>query len=117
MTNETIFQLSNYLDAIASKCTGKLGYYVAKNLRLLKNELVEYNDKRNELIRKYGTQNGDNIVIENGSEAYFNFMKELKEYDSIESGVNLIKFDSSLLENSTLDAREQMVMLEYFISD
>lgn len=117
MTNKTLFELGIFLNAVASKCTGKLGFYVAKNIRKMNEELTEYNNSRNELIRKYGKKNGENIVIEPNSESFFKFLEEMKTYDEIETEFETIKFSSSLLEESNLNAQEQMIMLDYFVEE
>ena len=117
MTNKTLFELGTFLNAVASKCTGKLGFYVAKNIRKMNEELTAYNNSRNELIRKYGKQNGENIVIEPNSDSFYKFLEEMKTYDEIETEFETIKFSSSLLEESNLNAQEQMIMLDYFVED
>ena len=49
------YNLLNFLNNISKKCIGKLGYAVARNIRVLNTELTEFQNVRNELIRKYGT--------------------------------------------------------------
>ena len=107
------FNLLTFLNGIATKCTGKLGYAVARNIRILNTELTEFQNARNELIRKYGTKDGDNIFIENGSEAFFSFQNEMKQYESIELDIPLMKVNREVLENSDLSADLLLVMSNY----
>ena len=63
--------------------TGMLGFAIAKNRRMLANELVEYDQKRNELIQKYGEHvDGNNFTFtpENAKQFY----EEMAQYDNIE---------------------------------
>ena len=107
------FNLLTFLNGIATKCKGKLGYAVARNIRVLNTELTEFQNKRNELIKKYGTNDGDNIFIENGSEAFFSFQNEMKEYVNIELDISLMKVGQDVLENSDLSADILLVLSSY----
>ena len=62
--------------------TGRLGYAIAKNMRKLSEEITEYSQKRDELIMKYGEQDGDRYRIP--PEKAADFLSELSEYDGIE---------------------------------
>lgn len=113
-TNEALI-FSNFLTDIASKCTGKLGYAIARNIRLLNTELTEYNNKRNELIRKYGAEKGDQIVIEKGSKEYYSFLEEMKEYEDIDVDVELMKVSQEILESSELNANTMLILMDYMV--
>lgn len=107
------FNLLNFLNNIATKCKGKLGYAVARNIRVLNTELTEFQNERNELIRKYGTKEGDNIFIEAGSEAFFKFHNEMKQYESLDLDIPLMKVDREVLEGSDLSADILLVLSNY----
>ena len=65
------------------KESGKLGFAIAKNMRKLADELVEYDQKRGEIIQKYGIPEGDNryrFTEENAKKFY----EEMEEYDAME---------------------------------
>ena len=62
--------------------SGKLGFAIAKNMRKLSNELVEYDAKRRELIQTYGTDLGDGR-FSFSPEAAERFNAEISEYDSM----------------------------------
>lgn len=66
-----------------TKETGMLGFAIAKNMRKLANELIEYDSKRNELIKKYGTQTeGDRYQFTaDGSKRFY---EEMKPFDELE---------------------------------
>lgn len=66
-----------------TKETGMLGFAIAKNMRKLANELIEYDSKRNELIKKYGTQTeGDRYQFT--AEDSKRFYEEMKPFDELE---------------------------------
>ena len=106
----TIIKISNYLHSlqlIEDKVAGKLGYFVARNIRLLSNELTEFEKIRTDLIYKYGTQIGEDEykVLENTSE-YVEFSNELQTFFDIEHDVNFSRVPASLVMNSSLTAKE-----------
>lgn len=105
--------LKTFLESIAKECTGKLGYAVARNIRILTTELTEFENEREKLIRKYGKQNGDQIIIENGSKEYFEFLEEMKEFEDIELNFELMKVSQELLENSNLTADKMYILINY----
>ena len=63
--------------------TGLLGFAIAKNMRKLANELVEYDGKRNELLQKYGTPAEGNRY-EFTKENAKRFYDEMAQYDNLE---------------------------------
>ena len=107
------YNLLNFLNNISKQCIGKLGYAVARNIRVLNTELTEFQNERNELIRKYGTKEGDNIFIEAGSEAFFKFQNEMKQYESLDLDIPLMKVDREVLEGSDLSADILLVLSNY----
>lgn len=65
------------------KESGILGFAIARNMRKLANELIEYDSKRNELIKKYGTQTeGDRYQFT--AEDSKRFYEEMKPFDELE---------------------------------
>lgn len=56
---------------------GKLGYVMARTLRILSAEIKDYDEKRIELIQKYGEENGDGYEVIPGTENYKKFLDEL----------------------------------------
>lgn len=115
MKTNTANMLKNFLESIANECTGKLGYAVARNIRLLSTELTEYNDRRNELIRKYGVENDGVISVENGSEGFYKLMEEMKEYEDIEINIELMKVSEDTLSNSNISADKMLVLMDYMV--
>ena len=81
ITNIEAFQSVQTLSALKER--GKLGYAIARNMRKLEEELTEYTERRNELIKAYGSPTGDGeyqIPAANMGA----FFKEMDEYNEIE---------------------------------
>lgn len=75
----------------------KIGYYAARNYRILNDSLVEYQNFKNSLIAKYGTTDVDDdgnelqtISIKVGSQNFDDFLKELEPFNNIEHEVELM---------------------------
>ena len=97
------------------KETGKLGFAIAKNARKLKDELKEYDAKRDELIEKYGTALGDgrfNLTSENASM----LQEEMAEYDSIEFEFEPLKVSEEVFCGGNLTS-DQMYMLMWMVDE
>lgn len=64
----------------------RIGYFAARNSRLLMNELTEYYSFRDNLIRKYGApgEKKGTIALEVGGENWDSFRAEMDEFDNIE---------------------------------
>lgn len=80
----------------------RIGYLAARNYRVLSDALTEYNQFRNELIKKYGTPDKTEEGIELptasikvGSPEFKAFRDEMATYSNIEQEVELMtaKFD------------------------
>ena len=61
-----------------SECTGKLAYALSKTRRKMAAEVKDFEDTRDGLIRKYGTEDENgNIRIEPDTEGYTKFINEI----------------------------------------
>ena len=64
MTNAEILNHYEELKKVAG-CTGTLGWYVYKNLKILKDAIEPYMQAHNDLIRKYGGSEIQEVPKEN----------------------------------------------------
>lgn len=85
--------LSNHLER-----TDKIGYAAARNTRILQNAALEYLQRREQLVNKYGETELDESGRPTGrkmlkftSPAFKDFAEELEEYALIEHDVDLFK--------------------------
>ena len=96
---------------------GIVGYKIARNLRMINEELIEYNKQREELFKKYGTQEGDSLKIDKDSENYLLFMKEMKPFDDLEVEFNFLKITQDELMNSELTAEQMLILSDYIVEE
>lgn len=101
--DEADFYLS-VLKLISIKVTGKLGYAVARNMRALSISLKEYTEVKNNLISKYGEDNGNEIELKAASENFKLYQAEIAEYASIEHDVDIMQVEAETVFNSPLTA-------------
>lgn len=101
---------------------GKVGYAAARNTRMLNNAIVEYIERRNALIRKYG----DSVKDENGkvqpptgisvnSPNFDKFYEELEPFAIIEHEVDImkIKYDEAM----DVLTGEEMLNVEWMLEE
>lgn len=111
LTNKEIFENLSSLLKISDKVTGKVGYAVSYNIRKLSDEVPEYENMRDDLIKKYGTEDEEGKVgIRIGSEEYQKFSEEIEQYDKMEFDINIIMVKPEDLESSDLTAKEMLGM-------
>jgi hypothetical protein len=96
LKNIQMDQMINSLQKVLSH-RDKIGYYAARNYRILNDSLVEYQNFKNSLISKYGTTDVDTdgnelqtISIKVGSQNFDDFLKELEPFNNIEHEVELM---------------------------
>lgn len=107
LTNQQMDEDLYYLHEISAKVAGKLGYYVAKNARILTNELVEYGKIKDNLIKEYGTADeSGRYSLSMDSPNFAEFATKLQEYSDIECNVNLMMIDPEIVYDSGLNGQE-----------
>ena len=96
LKNIQMDQMINSLQNVLSH-RDKIGYYAARNYRILNDSLIEYQNFKNSLIAKYGTTDVDSdgnelqtISIKVGSQNFDDFLKELEPFNNIEHEVELM---------------------------
>jgi len=96
LKNIQMDQMINSLQKVLSH-RDKIGYYAARNYRILNDSLIEYQNFKNSLIAKYGTTDVDSdgnelqtISIKVGSKNFDDFLKELEPFNNIEHEVELM---------------------------
>ena len=80
ITNAEAYQ---YFQALQdAKEAGMLGFAIAKNMRKLAGELVEYEQKRSELLQKHGEDIGNGKFQLTG-EHVLQYLAEMKPFDEL----------------------------------
>lgn len=117
LTNQDMDNYVQALSKVSTKVTGKLAYAVARNIRKLSTELVDYQTFKNNTIEKFGSINEKGVYsIEFGTEAYLNYLKEMKEINNLTNGVELQMVSVSDIESSELNAQE-ILSIDFMIEE
>ena len=116
----TNIEMSNYLNSlqqVSNKVKGKLGYAVARNIRKISDELIEFENLRLEHIRKYGTvnENGE-CVIKKDTEEYEKFLTDMQEYVTIAHDVDIHMVDAEEIFKSDLTA-DEITTIDFMINE
>ena len=103
LTNAEMWEAVQVLSE--TKETGKLGYACARNLRKILNESREYMAKRDELLKKYGEdQGGGKYTI--APENLQTFTNALNDYSQIEHDVDIMQVPEDVFCSGTLTTKE-----------
>ena len=94
---------------------GIVGFKIARNYRMIQEELKEYTDKKRELFEKYGTQQDGNLIIDKGSENYPLFLEEMKPYEDMEVNFDFRMISEEELIDSGLTAEQMIVLSDYMV--
>lgn len=103
-TNAEMDQMLTALEPMLER-RDVIGYAAARNSRILRTELTEYLDVRDELVKKYGENDVDEdgnptgqISIEFDSPNFGKFMDEFERYSSIshEPDIYKLKYDEAI---------------------
>ena len=105
-------ELSSMLNA-----KGIVGYKIARNLRMINDELKEYHQIKADLFRKYGREADGQLVIDKGSDGYPLYLQEIAPIESEEISFNFRAFTDEELEQSDLTGRQMMFLMENFMGD
>lgn len=112
ITYEHAYQCASVLRSLDEK--GLFGFAIAKNLRKLDEELVEYTEKRTELVQKYGTIYGTKYEIKN--ENIKEFLDELGKYGNETFEFNPQTVNSELFCSGSLTS-SQMYLLDWMVKE
>lgn len=94
---------------------GIVGYKIARNLRMINDELKEYYEFKQELFKKYGTADGDKIVIQKDSDGYPLYMSEIKPFEQQDVEFDFRMINEEELVDSDLTAQQMYILNEYMV--
>lgn len=117
-TNQQMEQMLDALQPLLER-RDVIGYAAARNSRMLRDELTEYQKVRDELVMKYGSADLDeegnptgNITLAVGSPNFPQFVEEISRYATIshEPEIFMLKYEEAIgqLSGSELLAVEWM---------
>lgn len=113
MTNE---QMLNSL-AVLSKLeeTGMLGFAIARNRKKLSEECKEYSEKRDELLKEFGTDVG-NGQFQLTTDKVADFIEALKPYGELEFDVPVMTVSQDVFCSGSLTS-SQMLILDWMVEE
>ena len=98
--NKTLDAMNTVLDGYLDK-TGKLGYAIARNKRLISDNLTEFSAARRGLVEKYGVTTYDDdgnpltITVAEGDPNYPKFVEEITPILEAEITVDIFTISSA----------------------
>lgn len=94
---------------------GIVGLKLARNKRMIDDELKEYYEFKQELFKKYGEEKEGNLVISKDSENYPLFLKEIEPLDNQEVNFDFRKITEDELAQSNLSARQMSLIWDWMV--
>lgn len=73
--------------------TGKTGYTIYKNLKIIENDFNAYKHSMDEAVKRYGKKDGDGYSISPEDEEYKDFLEEMQPLGALEVDVPLWQVD------------------------
>lgn len=90
---------------------GSCGLKIARNLRMIQDELKEYYQRKEELFKKYGEEKDGQLIVEKSSPLFEEFTKELNELD-LDVEFPFRKITEQELIDSGLSAKQMALIWE-----
>lgn len=90
---------------------GSCGLKIARNLRMIQDELKEYYQRKEELFKRYGEEKDGKIIVEKTSPNFEEFSKQLNELD-LDVDFNFRKITEQELIDSGLSAKQMALIWE-----
>lgn len=96
---------------------GIVGLKIARNLRMINDELREYYEYKQELFKKYGEEKDGNLIINKESENFPLFLKEVIPLEMQEVEFNFRKITENELAESGLTAGQMNAIWDYMVEE
>lgn len=91
---------------------GVVGFKIARNLRMIQDELREYYQFKEELFRKYGEEKEGSLVVDKDGENFPLFLKELQPLMDAEVSFDFRKITEQELIESGLTSGQMTLLWE-----
>ena len=113
LTNAQMFDSFQVLNQVEE--TGVLGFAIAQNRRKLADELKEYAQKRDELLREHGTDQGDGKFTLT-TEAVAAFSAALRPFAEMTADVAVRQVDEDVFCSGSMTS-SQMMALDWMVKE
>lgn len=94
---------------------GVVGLSIARNLRMIDDELKEYYELKSELFKKYGEEQGGNLVINKMSDNYPLFLKEMAPAEEQDIEFNFRKVSEDDMIDSGLTSEQMYLLMDFMV--
>ncbi len=117
MTNGELLKRYQELSSV-SGCTGTIGWYVYKNLKILKDAIEPYTQAHNDLIRKYGGSEIAEVPKENRPAFSTECLMLLGiEQDIVLTKMKRMQFDQLVKSQKDMTAETMLILDENIVED
>ena len=116
MTNQQAETLALNLQTMLD-VKGITGFKIARNLRMIQDELREYIQFKEGLFRKYGEEKDGQLIVDKDSPNISEFLKELDKLNQQEVQFDFRKITEDELAESGLTARQMGLIWEYMVDE
>ena len=96
---------------------GVVGYKIARNLRMINEELKDYYEQKQRLFEKYGKEKDGQMVIERDTDEFKKFMEEFSPVMDQEVNFDFRKIKEDELIESGLSAKQMALIWEIVDED
>lgn len=116
MTNQQAENLALNLQTMLDT-KGITGFKIARNLRMIQDELREYIQFKEGLFRKYGEEKDGQIIVDKDSPNIGEFLKEMDKLNQQEVHFDFRKITEDELAESGLTARQMGLIWEWLVDE
>lgn len=109
-------QANQLLESLKTIEVKDLAFDIARNIRILQNELTEYNQFKQEIFRKYGEEKDGVLSVNPMASNFEEFRKEIALIEDKECDFNFYLFSEEELRNcKELTTSQQLFLQTYFM--
>ena len=114
MTNQQAEKLLNDLSTMLD-VKGIVGFKIARNLRMIQDELKEYIQFKEGLFKKYGEEKDGQLIVDKNSPNIADFLVELEKLNQQEVHFDFRKITEEELAESGLTAGQMALIWDYLV--
>lgn len=114
MTNQQAEKLLNDLSTMLD-VKGITGFKIARNMRMIQDELKEYIQFKEGLFRKYGEEKDGQLIVDKNSPNIVDFLAELEKLNQQEVHFDFRKITEEELAESGLTAGQMALIWEWLV--
>lgn len=121
MKYSDIYDLYNALLRMQDVSGFRIAWAVAKNIKGLKTEAEFFENRRLNLLKKYGKEKDGRVSVNTHDENFEEFLKEFKELSEKETDVELYKIRDDIQEDDirseTARAGDYLMFITWIVED